>query len=437
MDYSFKGIGKFAIPVMFSSFAEFAITFADTAFLGHIGSYEINLAGTSGLIHLCYLMFILGFSFGGQIVVSRLKGKDEKRSRQILIPILIPLLTLALIGWGIFTFVSPNAYTYLIDDDKLAAGLAQFLKLRSWGFFPAAITIGLTAFLLGQGNSKPLIWTTILITSANIILDYCFIYGVGVEAMGVFGAPIASVIAETIGMLCILFLSFRIFGKTIFQKTKSFWKEVQQICWIGSPLMFQKFMSLGAWTAFFLAVEKLGTHELAVSQLIRSLYYLTLIPVISLGTVTKSYISFYAENGRDKLVAVKNKLLIFSLLLTFIFVHGFIFYPGVFLQLLTTDLQLIQDAKPIIRSLVGAMMLFSFGHISFTTIEGLGHTKWASFIELASISFYLVIVYFLVQIPGIKLFSVWMVDYLYFAFIALLSFVLLKFYFQWKPKHIS
>jgi len=437
MDYSYKGIWKFALPVMFSSFAEFAIAFADTSFLGHVGAYEINLAGTAGLIHLCALMFIMGMSFGAQIWISRLFSKSKEKAQSLFLPVLGIMSALAIGAVLVFQLLGPYFYPFLIKDAHLREGIEVFLKMRSWGYIPAAFSMALTAYIIGQGISRPLIWSTLIITLSNIGLDYALIFGSFGEPMGAIGASIASVIAETLGFITLFgFVLFHFKGKC-FEIPPRFTYHIKGIAKLGTPLMFQKLMSLGAWTLFFLAIEKIGLFELATSQLIRSLYYLTLIPVMSIGTITKSYISFYSHHDISQILKVKNRLAWVSLVLTFAFVHGFALYPEVFLSILTDQPELIATAKPIIQALVGAMLLFSFAHILFATIEGLGYTRWAFYVELLSIVLYLSLVFGIVRFTNFGLFTVWMTDYIYFAFMGVLSLLLLKYKFKWLPKKID
>lgn len=55
--------------------------------------------------------------------------------------------------------------------------------------------------------------------------------------------------------------------------------------------MLQYFLSIATWFMFFIAVEHLGQRELAVANIVRSIYVVMLIPVNSLATTTNTFVS--------------------------------------------------------------------------------------------------------------------------------------------------
>ena len=48
---------------------------------------------------------------------------------------------------------------------------------------------------------------------------------------------------------------------------------------------------MATWFVFFVAVERLGQRELAIANIVRSIYVVLLIPVNALATTTNSLVS--------------------------------------------------------------------------------------------------------------------------------------------------
>lgn len=51
------------------------------------------------------------------------------------------------------------------------------------------------------------------------------------------------------------------------------------------------FLAMATWFVFFIAIERLGQRELAIANIVRSIYIVMLIPVQALSTTTNSLVS--------------------------------------------------------------------------------------------------------------------------------------------------
>ncbi len=120
----------------------------------------------------------------------------------------------------------------------------------------------------------------------NIILDYALIFGNWggfPPEMGIKGAAIASVIAEAAAMAYLIIntqlrkhpLNFNLYQFKAWDKALF----VRNYRLAAPPIMLQNFLSLGVWFVFFLFVEKLGEQALAISNIIRSIYIVLMIPI--------------------------------------------------------------------------------------------------------------------------------------------------------------
>ena len=63
--------------------------------------------------------------------------------------------------------------------------------------------------------------------------------------------------------------------------------------------MIQYFLAMATWFVFFIAIERLGQRELAIANIVRSIYIVMLIPVQALSTTTNSLVSNLIGAGGD------------------------------------------------------------------------------------------------------------------------------------------
>jgi len=62
--------------------------------------------------------------------------------------------------------------------------------------------------------------------------------------------------------------------------------------------MLQNFFSFSIWFLFFLIIEKMGEMQLAVSNIVRSIYVVLLIPIMGFATSANTLVS--SEIGKGK-----------------------------------------------------------------------------------------------------------------------------------------
>ena len=88
---------------------------------------------------------------------------------------------------------------------------------------------------------------------------------------------------------------------------------LMRILSISCFTMLQYFLSMATWFVFFVAVERLGQRELAIANIVRSIYIVLLIPVNALATTTNSLVSnAIGAGGIQHVIPLINKIARFS-----------------------------------------------------------------------------------------------------------------------------
>ena len=100
--------------------------------------------------------------------------------------------------------------------------------------------------------------------------------------MGIKGAAIASVLAEASSILFFVIYTYATVDlkKYGMNRLRTFDPALlMRILSISCFTMLQYFLSMATWFVFFVAVERLGQRELAIANIVRSIYVVLLIPV--------------------------------------------------------------------------------------------------------------------------------------------------------------
>ena len=179
---------------------------------------------------------------------------------------------------------------------------------------------------------------------------------------------------------------------------------------------------MGAWFLFFVFIERMGEHELAISNIIRATYMILMTPIWGFASATNSMVSNLI--GQNKIHEVKllvRKIVNLSLLTTTcIFIVSFI-SPQWLLRITTSDTTLIDDSMGCYYIIIGAMFLFSVSVILLSAVSGSGNTKAAMVIEFFNIAIYMIYVYLCAVVYKSSIETVWFSEIIYWVMMGILS----------------
>ncbi len=195
----------------------------------------------------------------------------------------------------------------------------------------------------------------------------------------------------------------------------------------AAPIMFQTFMAVCSWFVFFMIVEQMGEHPLAISNLIRNMYMILMIPLIGFSSATNTLVSNIIWQGKKQEVfSMVKKIMLLSIIATSIPMAINLINPRLTLSIFTSDQNLIDHTLPTLYVICGSLMMFSFTSILLSAVSGSGDTMASLVIEFITISFYLFASYVVAIYWKKNIEIVWCVEYVYFAFLGLLSYLYLR-----------
>jgi len=429
---TYKRIWTIAYPIILGSMAQNLINFTDTAFLGRVGEIALGGGALGSIFYLAVYMLGLGFGQGEQIIVARRHGENKP----IEIGDIVNQSFLFLLGLSVVAFVilhdgSVLIFDYGVKSDSVRKATMAFLKYRSFGIFFAFVNVVFRSFYIGLGRTKVISYNTFLLAIVNIVFDYLLIFGkAGFPQMGIAGAAMASVLAEIAAMFHFVVYT-RYFVDVseyqIFRKLQIHYEKMIRILKVAVPTMIQQFVSLSVWFVFFLLVEKLGKSSLAVSNIIRSIYVVLMIPIWGYATASNTLVSYLIGRGNSnqvmKLIYKIALLSIGSVLVVVLISLGF---PRDVLSIYTNDQTLIALGVPVFKVVSLGACLLSLGFVFLSGVAGTGKTNVSLYLELMVLTLYVAYAYSVVEIFHGSVTIAWTAEWLYGSMISLLSWIYLK-----------
>ena len=345
---------------------------------------------------------------GSQILIARRNGEGNYRAVG---PIMWQGTTfsfgMAVCLLILMYFSAAPLIRLLITSDSIYGATYEFFTWRIWGFLFAFVNVMFRGLYIGITRTKVLTMNAVVMALVNVVLDYALVFGeLGLPEMGVRGAALASVIAEASSLLFFLLYTYykvdlKKYGLNRFGQFDL--SMVLRILRISCFTMVQYFLAMAIWFVFFMALERLGQRQLAVANIVRSVYVVLLIPVQALSTTANTLVSnLIGAGGSSGVVTLLHKISRMSFLIMVVCVGLCVAFPGSILSVYTNEEALLVESVSALYVVCGAMLIASLANVYFNGISGTGNTQAALVLEVfvqVFYALYIIVVGMVIQAP--------------------------------------
>lgn len=187
-----------AVPLMIAQLVQLLYNIVDRVYIGHMGGDSLALTGVGLTFPIVTLImgFATLFGNGGVPIFSieRGAGRDENAGRILGNSFLLLLISGAVLMVGCYLFFRPILFAFGASEDSFVYA-ASYLRIYLAGTVCSMLSTGLNGYINAQGFPGIGMISVVLGAVVNIGLDPIFIFALG---MGVSGAALATVIAQTI-----------------------------------------------------------------------------------------------------------------------------------------------------------------------------------------------------------------------------------------------
>lgn len=411
---------------MMSILVEQLINITDAVFLGHVGETELGASAIAAIYYLAVYMLGFGFSIGMQVMVARKHGEQNyPQTGKIFFQGLFFLCALAVVLCLLMHAVSPFMLKPLITSPEIYEAVTRYLYWRSFGLLFSFPLLAVRSFLIGITHTGALLCSALLAVSVNIPLNYLFIFYFDT---GISGAAIASSIAE-IGPLIVLtaYMCRKTVRKKYNLKPVYDGRLMAALLRLSVWSMLHAFISVAPWFLFFISIQHIGTAELAISNITRSVSTLFFVIVNSFAVTSGSLVSnLIGAGNRNGLFPLCRKILRLGyatglpLVALALFSHHSVigFYTGN---------PLLMDAAAIPFAVMLLNYIFALpGYVYLNALGGTGNTRMTFIFQVIATAVYLLYLYLLSCCTKASLAVYLTAEYLFVILLAIQSVIYLK-----------
>ena len=402
------------------------INITDAIFLGHVGEVELGASALASVYYLAIYMLGFGFSLGLQVMIARRNGEERyKETGKTFFQGLFFLSGLAIFLSLTSYVLSPVILKYFIHSPEIYKAAVDYLEWRCFGLLFSFPFLAFRAFFVGITKTRVLSWAATLAVFINIPCNYLFIFSFN---LGISGAAMASSLAEAGSLLILVIYVF-------LQMNKENWglrlvydgKLLKSLFHLSVWSMMHAFISVAPWFLFFVAIERLGEVQLAVSNIIRSISTVFFVIVNSFAATTGSLVSNLIGAGEGKsMFRLCGKILRLGYAVGFPLIIIAMLLNKQIVGFYTDNVELIELAYyPFIVMLLNYTFALP-GYVFMNAVTGTGNTRIAFIFQISTIAFYLFYMYLLSYSFTATLPVYLMAEYLFVILLGVQSYIYLK-----------
>ncbi len=319
---------RYLLPSVTGSLAIGVLIFIDTVFIGR-GVGSLGLAALNTVLPMFTLYsstgLLLGVGGATAAAIDAGKGNDKSKKELFGTSLLIAIITTIVYILIQRLFLDKIIFSLGATNEvyPLAKEYLNVISLFT-GFYLVPHTLNI--FIRNDGNPNVAMWGMVLCGVVNIVLDYIFIFPMG---MGMKGASLATGIAQ-VSYFLVLMTHFLSKKNTLSLKlVKIKIKNIKRIIKIGGP-SFVNDISSGVsififnWVLFSVAGEK----SVSAFSIILNINFLVYLIYVGVSQASQPIISVnYGGKMYNRVNEVNKYGILVNLLVAFIILAISIFFP--------------------------------------------------------------------------------------------------------------
>ncbi|MEL5864174.1 MATE family efflux transporter [Clostridium cochlearium] len=377
---------KFSLPAIVGMLVNALYNMVDRVFIGRgVGALAISGLAVGFPLSIINMAFGMLIGIGSSTMISIKLGEKKKDEAERILGNALILIILISICLSIVGLI-------FLDDILKIFGASQetlpyardYMKYIMAGALLQNIGFGMNNIIRAEGNPKIAMATMLIGAIINTILDPIFIF---VFKMGIKGAAIATIFAQTVSSIWVLYYFFS--GKStlkIKRENLSLHKgTIKTIMSIGiSPFSMQIAASLVTTILNKNLLTYGGDLAVGAMGIINSISMLFFMPMFGINQGMQPIIGY--NYGAKQYKRVRKTLKLAIMASVTIATIGFIVvevFPTALIKIFNSDEQLVSIGTHGIRIFLSLLPIIGFQVVSSNYFQAVGKAKIAIFLSLS------------------------------------------------------
>ncbi|HJP21553.1 MAG: MATE family efflux transporter [Alphaproteobacteria bacterium] len=280
-----RRIADLALPIIGGMISQNVLNLVDTAMVGVLGSAPLAAVGIAGFTTFMATAVVMGFSSGVQTMAARRIG--EGRHQESAVPLTGGLALALVVGLPLslaLVALAPVLLPLVNSDPAVIREGLPYFEWRLIGLVAVGFNFCFRGYWAGVSRTRIYLYTLLTIHVANVAISYVLIFGkLGLPALGTAGAGMGTTLALLLGSAMHFVLALRLARGHGFLSRLPRRQTMLTMLRLSLPAALQQFLFAAGLTVFFVIIGRIGTDELAISNVILNLMLVAILPGMALG----------------------------------------------------------------------------------------------------------------------------------------------------------
>jgi len=333
-----KLVVKVSVPIMISMLVQALYNIIDGIFVARYSADALTAVSLAFPIQMLMIAASTGLGVGINSLISRRLGakRTEEARDAAKNGLFMQMCAYALfLIFGLF--FTKTVFRFLTSDAQLQELGSEYLSIVCIFSFGLFTSITFERIMQSTGNTVLSMTTQLTGALTNIILDPIFIFGkLGLPAMGIAGAAIATVLGQMVSMGLGIFLN-QTRNRELFISFKGFrphGKTMRRIWSVGFPSIIMQSVSSVMNVAMNLILMAYGATAVSVLGVYFKLQSFVFMPVLGLSNGLVAIVGYnYGAKLRARIYAAIKTAVVFALAIMGVGMLAFLCIPQVLLGL--------------------------------------------------------------------------------------------------------
>jgi len=296
-----------ALPIALTNLSQMAMALTDALILGRLSTEALAAVTLGTNLSWTLLAPAFGMALAAAPMLAQSRGagtrggglgrgwvREMRRdARQALWAIAIIILPIFAVLWH------TDALLVLAGQDPALAELAgEYVRPMMLGYPAFCLFIVLRGFLAAMERPNAALWIAGAGVVVNGVLCWGLVFGLG---LGVFGAGIATLLAEIFMAAALLWLIRRDRRLRRFRLLGRFWRvdlaRLAEVFRVGLPIAGQMMLEIGVFATALVVVGWFGAASIAAHAIAMQLASFTFMVPMGIGQAATSRVGIFAGAG--------------------------------------------------------------------------------------------------------------------------------------------
>ncbi|MGM5485156.1 MAG: MATE family efflux transporter [Nanobdellota archaeon] len=366
---------KLAAPSLVGMLMGSLYNIIDSIYLGHYSTEALSALSLAFPVQLFMIAIAGGLGVASSSLISRLLGMNKERRVKettetvtLIMLVYIVLVTLA----GIF--FSENIITLFTDNPTLITMAGKYLGIAMMGSLGIFLPMVFNNFLRGHGDTITPMYTMLIGTIVNIVIDPILIFGYFfVPELGIAGAAYATVFARS---LSAIFVTTKLLKRgyyiklRLFRPAKDILKDLSNV---GVPAMAMMVMGSLMLLGANRIVASYSLVGIAVLGIYARLQSFIIMPVMGISQAFQPMLGYnFGANNPERVKKTLWSGIGISLAFSMIGFIAFWFFPDILIRMFSNDPEVIEMGAVALKRISVAFPFMTLSMIISTAFQAIG-----------------------------------------------------------------